>query len=190
MPNPRVWLDTGCGTGTLVKIALTSFPETRFILADPSLDMLKEAKKKLSGITDRRVTFLETAPTQDLSAEKTGNLDVVTAIQSHHYLSKDNRVKATKVCYDILKPGGVYVTFENTRPMTETGIEIGKRIWKDHQLKNGRSPKAVESHLKRFDAVFFPITVEEHISLLKKTGFRTTELLWYSRMQAGLYGIK
>jgi tRNA (cmo5U34)-methyltransferase len=79
--------------------------------------------------------------------------------------------------------------FESTRPATEAGITIGKRSWKDHQLKSCRSAEAVESHLKRFDTIFFPITVEEHLSLLKKTGFRTAELLWYSRMQAGFYGI-
>jgi tRNA (cmo5U34)-methyltransferase len=173
----------------MVERALKSFPETIFILADPSSEMLKEAKKKLSGAPESRVTFLATV-TQDFSAEKIGSVDVVTAIQSHHYLQRDKRVKATKVCYDLLKPGGIYVTFENTRPATEAGIKIGKRSWKDHQIKSCRNIETVESHLKRFDTIFFPITVEEHLSLLKKTGFRTAELLWYSRMQAGFYGIK
>ncbi len=64
----------------MVERALKSFPETIFILADPSSEMLKDAKKKLSGAPERRVTFLETVPTQDFSAEKIGSVDVVTAI--------------------------------------------------------------------------------------------------------------
>jgi tRNA (cmo5U34)-methyltransferase len=38
--------------------------------------------------------------------------------------------------------------------------------------------------------MFFPITVEEHLSLLKKMGFNAVELLWYSYMQAGFYCVK
>ena len=52
------------------------------------------------------------------------------------------------------------MTFESTRPVTEAGIKIGKRSWKDHQLKSCRSAEAVESHHTRFDTIFFPITVE------------------------------
>jgi tRNA (cmo5U34)-methyltransferase len=47
--TPKTWLDTGCGTGTLVQKALEQFPETHFLLADPSPLMLQEAKQKLQG---------------------------------------------------------------------------------------------------------------------------------------------
>lgn len=190
LPEPGAWLDTGCGTGTLVERALKCFPTARFILVDPSVEMLEKARKKLSG--SERVTFLKPAATQDLSSESIGrgSFDVITAIQSHHYLSKEERASATRVCYDLLKEGGIYVTFENVRPLTETGIEIGKRSWMRHQLDSGREPQTVEGHLERFDRVFFPLTAEEHISLLRGAGFGAVELLWYSCMQAGFYCVK
>lgn len=53
--SPGVWLDTGCGTGTLVIKALDQFKDTSFILADPSGDMLSIAKTKLAG--NDRVKF-------------------------------------------------------------------------------------------------------------------------------------
>ncbi|MFH0897574.1 MAG: class I SAM-dependent methyltransferase, partial [Candidatus Bathyarchaeota archaeon] len=37
---PYRWLDTGCGTGTFVEKALIAFPNTHFILADPTEKML------------------------------------------------------------------------------------------------------------------------------------------------------
>ena len=55
----------------------------------------------------------------------------ITAIQCHHYLSREGRAKASKVCYDLLSEGGVYITFENTRPLTDEGIAIGKRYWRN-----------------------------------------------------------
>jgi len=186
--NPKIWLDTGCGTGTFIEMALRRFPDTRFILADPSVDMLAEAKKKLSK--EDRVKFLEPTSTQDLPAKDIGSFDVVTAIQSHHYLSKDDRIKATKVCYDLLNDNGVYVTFENIRPLTERGTKIGKRNWKRFQLSRGRDLETVENHLKRFDTMFFPLTVEQHLSILREAGFKAVELLWYSYLQAGFYCIK
>jgi len=186
--KPAIWLDTGCGTGTLVERALKHFPETKFVLADPSAEMLEKTRKKLSG--SDRVTFLKPNSTKDLSTKIIEKPDVITAIQSHHYLSKGDRIKVTKVCYDLMNEGGTYVTFENIRPMTELGVEIGKRNWKSFQLSEGRDQETVEDHIKRFDTMFFPITVEEHVSLLRGIGFNAVELLWYSCMQAGFYCVK
>jgi tRNA (cmo5U34)-methyltransferase len=186
--KPAIWLDTGCGTGTLVESALKHFPETKFVLADPSAEMLEKTRKKLSG--SDRVTFLKPNSTKDLSTKIIEKPDVITAIQSHHYLSKGDRIKVTKVCYDLMNEGGTYVTFENIRPMTELGVEIGKRNWKSFQLSEGRDQETVEDHIKRFDTMFFPITVEEHVSLLREIGFSAVELLWYSCMQAGFYCVK
>ena len=39
-PGASCWLDTGCGTGYLVELALPLFPQTQFLLADPSAAML------------------------------------------------------------------------------------------------------------------------------------------------------
>jgi tRNA (cmo5U34)-methyltransferase len=186
--KPAIWLDTGCGTGTFVERALKHFPDTKFVLGDPSVEMLEGARKKLSG--SDRVTFLKPNSTQDLSMEIIGRPDVITAIQSHHYLSKEDRTRVTKLCYGLLNQGGIYVTFENVRSMTEIGVEIGKRNWKSFQLSKGRDRETVENHIKRFDTMFFPITVEEHLSLLREMGFTAVELLWFSCMQAGFYCIK
>jgi len=39
--EPALWLDTGCGTANLVSRVAKVFPRTRFILADPSAEMLQ-----------------------------------------------------------------------------------------------------------------------------------------------------
>lgn len=188
--KPKTWLDTGCGTGSLVKKAIKEFPFTKFILCDPSAEMLSQAHKKLKNQSPERLLFLKPLPTQDFPPGLCARPDVITAIQSHHYLSLDERRKATHACYNLLKKGGVYVTFENIRPTAEKGIEIGIEHWKNFQLQQGRDPKTVKSHLDRFDQEFFPITVEDHLTLLRDTGFKVVEILWYSYIQAGFYAIK
>jgi tRNA (cmo5U34)-methyltransferase len=188
--KPEIWLDTGCGTGSLIQKAAEVFPRTSFILADPSGEMIDEARKKLSDYPESRITFLDPTPTQDLIRRNVGKPDVITAIQSHHYLSREDRKRATKTCHKLLKQNGLYVTFENIRPFSKRGAEIGLEYWGNYQRSMGRDAETVEKHMSRFDVEYFPITVEEHISLYGKCGFKTVELLWYSYMQAGFYCIK
>lgn len=190
VPAPETWLDTGCGTGSLVQFAISAFPATTFYLADPSPEMLAEAKKKLLPRYESRVRFLEAAPTQNLIGSVIPPLDVVTAIQAHHYLDESGREKATRNVLRLLKPGGLYVTFENIRPATEQGIAIGKSNWGNFQRAGGKSPEAVAKHLERFGVEYLPITVEAHLRLLREAGFKTVEILWLSYMQAGFYGAK
>ena len=188
--NPKVWMDSGCGTGSLVSKAIKEFPDTKFLLVDPSEGMLDQARDKLSSYRDERLEFLGAFATQELSQKLKEKPDVITAIQCHHYLSREDRNKATSVCYDLLKEGGIYITFENIKPLTEDGFVLGKRYWSNFQLSHGRNEDEIQKLLERFNTDIFPITVDEHLKLLKETGFKTVELFWYSYMQAGFYGIK
>jgi tRNA (cmo5U34)-methyltransferase len=188
--TPEVWLDTGCGTGSLVTRAIQQFPETRFLLLDPSEGMLEQSREKLSSCFPERQVFLRASPTQEFSQTLDEEPDVITAIQCHHYLDSRNRAKAVRVCYELLKENGIFITFENIRPLTEEGINTGKRYWGNFQSERGRSEEEIGTHLQRFGTEYFPITVEEHLKLLRETGFGTVELFWYSYMQAGFYCIK
>ena len=185
---PQLWLDTGCGTGAMVKLALSQMPGTEFVLADPSDSMLEVARESLRG--EGRVHILGPLRTQDLRGRVDREPEVITAIQCHHYLSRAEREEAVRTCYDLLSPGGAFITFENVRPLTAAGTAIGKRGWHRFLVSNGRTPQEAEDHLDRFDKEYFPITVEDHLDLLRRVGFGTVELFRYSRMQVGLYGMK
>ena len=134
--RPDNWLDTGCGTGNLVEKALQKFKNTVFILADPSADMLNKAKEKLednknvefiepapsqdislsnqpSKIGDFRglqnLRFRGSGNKVSFNAKNSTNfraVDVITSIQSHHYLNENERYKAVKSCYNNLNENG------------------------------------------------------------------------------------
>jgi tRNA (cmo5U34)-methyltransferase len=188
--EPKTWLDTGCGTGTLVEKAVKIFPDTKFILCDPSGGMLNEAQKKLSATSPEKLLFLKPLATQKFPPGLCANPDVITAIQSHHYLSTEEREEAVQACNSLLKDNGIFITFENILPLTDEGVEIGKTYWMNYQLSKGRDSETIKAHLERFDQDYFPITVIDHLKLLRKTGFRMVELFWFSYMQAGFYCIK
>jgi tRNA (cmo5U34)-methyltransferase len=119
-----------------------------------------------------------------------GNPDVITAMMCHHYAQPEERRRMIKACYDLLTAGGVYVAFENIRPDSEEATRIGLQRWRRFQQMQGRDDTTVEQHLARFDIEYFPITVREHLQLLRDCGFRTAQLLWYSHVQVGVYAIK
>ena len=190
LPGVSVWLDTGCGTGYLPEQALPLLPKVRFLLADPSQAMLDQARGRLARFPPAAVHVLGAVATEALAGVVPEAPQVISAIQCHHYGGEEARRLATAVCYRLLEPGGLYVTFENIRPDTTRGVDISLDRWCRFQREAGRTPRAVEEHRSRFGRSYFPITVAEHLQLLRATGFTVVEILWLSRMQAGFYAIK
>ena len=184
MPNPSLWLDTGCGTGNLAAKAAERFAGVKFILSDPSAAMLDIAREKLQGVAAQYIQ----SGSETLSLATP--VDVVTAIMSHHYLTAEQRWQATENCFAALKPGGVYVTFETIQPCSDAATAIGLRRWRQHQLAGGKSAEEVEKHISRYGVELLPITIEEHLRLLRQVGFPVVEILWASGLQTGFYAIK
>jgi tRNA (cmo5U34)-methyltransferase len=189
-PDVKRWLDTGCGTGSLITRVFPVFEGTKYFLADPSEQMLDKAQQSLSSIPSDHLEIVGSIGTENLPENFANSLQVVTAILAHHYFQRKGREIATKKCYQLLETGGVYITFENIYPSTEEAKEIGLRRWKQFQMSKGKSEAQANSHISRFNKSFFPVTVDEHLKILKDSGFRMAELFWYSNMQAGFYAIK
>lgn len=178
------WLDTGCGTGTLIQRVREDFPNASFTLCDPSEKMLIEAKEKLQ---DENIIF-NNAASHELQYDS--EFDVLTAIQCHHYYSIPERKEATKHCYNALKESGIYITFENIRMSTDASDEIALDRWVKFLRDHGNSEEDVQMQLDRRGVETHPITIEQHLELLKKCGFTSVNLLWASYLQAGFWAIK
>ncbi len=178
------WLDTGCGTGTLARMVFEDREDARFTLCDPSENMLAGAKEKLQ---DRDIRYL-CASSQELAFES--GFDVVTAVQSHHYLQPDERKIAVEKCYKALRPGGVFITFENIRMSTDESDAVMLNRWAKFLADHRNSAEEVQMQLDRRGVETFPITIEQHIRLLRECGFRSSDLLWTSYLQAGLWAVK
>ncbi len=189
IPFPKKWLDTGCGTGSLVERAIKQFPDSQFILSDPSKNMLELAQSRLAKHTNN-ITFLDPYGTEDIDKANLNNIDIITAIQCHCYLDKDARIKAINNCYNALCDGGILIYFENIDTHDDISRKIALNRWGQFQLTNGRSFQDVTEHKERFGTAYFPISIEDHFSLLKNSGFEAFDLLWYSHMQAGFFAIK
>ncbi len=187
-PDVRKWLDTGCGTGYLIEKAITELGGCKFVLTDPSAEMLAEAGKRLKSY--KNIEYMEPVKTEEINISDPKGYDVITAIQVHHYLNEEDRKKATLNCYKLLKDNGIYVVFENIRSENDGALDFQLDRWMNFQLREGKSKKGVSDHRKRFGVKYFPIKVSEHLKLLNTVGFRIVEILWLSYLQAGFFCIK
>ena len=161
------------------------------MLTDPSEGMLTEAKKRLDGVPPGRTTFLPAMGSEDLKLFGADAApEVVSAVLCHHYLSREARKRAVRACRDILGRGGLFVVFENIDFGSVDINEIALTRWGRHQANSGRPAEEIEAHRSRFHTAYFPITVDEHLCLLREMGFRRVSVFWLSYMQAGFYGIK
>ena len=94
-PDVKQWLDTGCGTGNLVEIALQFFPDTAFVLADPTELMLKAAEDRFKAFPEK-TSVPPPTPSEGLLAYKNVlKPQVITAILCHHYFNREQRRTAT-----------------------------------------------------------------------------------------------
>ena len=177
-------LDTGCGTGIFALKAFEHLNISELVLCDPSEEMIAEAKKKFDN---HSCEFIRIG-SENLYFEN--RFDVVTAIQSHHYFDKLTREKAVFNCFNALKSGGIFVYFENTAPFSELGKDLMLKRLETFGFREGRTFEDVKHHSERYNKEFFPLTISEHLNLLRKMNFKTSELFWHSYMQSGFYAIK
>lgn len=178
------WLDLGCGTGTLAQKACSLINEISFVMLDPSAQMLEVAKTNNPGLEAEYLC----APSEAI--DFTEEFQVVTAIQSHHYMTEEARKHTTQKVFNALKPGGMYITFENVVPEMPELRQLELQRWGSYQRGNGRTEEQIKAHQSRCGVEYLPITVPKHIRLMKEAGFRAVHVFWISYMQAGIYGIK
>ncbi len=178
------WLDIGCGTGRMGSAAFEDTELERFVFCDSSEEMIEIARKRFS----RPNAEFSVCDVRDMAYANEFN--VITAIQVFHYLRINERRAALKKCYEALEENGVFISFENFAPFTETGKAIYLEKWKRYQISQGKSVEESRKHIDRYGKDYFPLTLEENLKLMRDCGFKAVEILWLSNMQAGFWGMK
>ncbi len=180
VPRPRRWLDTGAGPGELVRRAHHALPSTAFFVADPAPAMLDLARQKNPDLDATHFLAVGSAELPDLAP-----LDVITAVQSHHYGDRGARTAAVARCFSLLASPGVLVVFENVRAESDVAHRMQRNRWAAWQVRQGRDESIVVKHIAREGVAFQPIAPSEHLELFRRVGFDGSELVFRNYAQAG-----
>ena len=177
VPDPKRWLDIGCGCGGSVRRSLESFPNCRFTLVDPMPENIEEVKHTTDGKCDYIV-----ASSHDLDIPD-GTFDVITAILSHHYYSDLSlKEKAVSNCRRMLKNGGVFLYVEHTIYDDQSAKDAE---WRSYMENKGLEETSIQEMFDRRNKVYFPLGKKDHIDMLKRVGFKDIEVFWRSCSDIG-----
>lgn len=182
--NAVRWLDIGCGTGKMGSVAFENVEIEKFVFCDSSDEMIRIAKERFK----RHNAEFSVCDVQQL--DYVNEFDVITAIQVNHYLHIDERRIALQKCYEALKDKGLFISFENFAPFTDLGKSVYLEKWKRYQMEQGKSLQECNKHIERYGKEYFPISLSEHMELMRDCGFGIVEVLWLSNMQTGFWGMK
>ncbi len=127
------WLDIGCGTGKMAKVAFEQCNVEKMICIDHSSAMLEAARQKISS---SYVEFLK-LPIEEINYNS--QFDVITSILVNHYMTYKERMIAVRNCYHALKEEGTFITFENFAPCDEAMKNLYLKRWKKYQYSKGKS---------------------------------------------------
>ena len=180
VPDLRIWLDTGCGTGGLIRSNISRFPKAQFVLADPSSDNIATAKQLMNG--EQRCLYV-TVPTDRLNFGDS-TLDVITAMFCHHYYEDiEDKKKALTNCSRMLKKGGLFITSEHVRHEDQVSAD---KEWISFMTGAGLPEEFALEMTSRRDREYFPLTESGHMELLKECGFSDIEVFWSTCSDIGI----
>ena len=175
--NPRAssLLDIGCGAGNYTLKMLQKIPDMNCTLVDLSMPMLQRAKERVSAATTGNIEVLQENILEAVLPDNSYDIILAAAVL-HHLRGDEEWEKVFTSIYKSLKPGGSFWVSDMVSHEPESLNELFKRRYADYLDSLGGE----EFRLKVFDYIEVedtPRSICYQIELMKKVGFRYTEVL-------------
>lgn len=178
-------LDLGAGTGRLTRLVLERFSNCTMILSDVSEPLLAEAERSLSAYSNR----ISVKP-GDLFGDLTFPEEKIDCVISAYAICHGRSEADYRGLYgrinEWIRPGGCFVCLDHVYGATHELTMLGIEDWAC-TLEQNFPGGDVERIIKHSITEDFPLSVPDHLRLLKDVGFRETDLLWKEGVFA-LYG--
>lgn len=187
-PQAKELLDIGCGAGNYTLKMLSKVPGLNCTLNDLSMPMLQKAKERVSEETNGTITIVQDDMRNlDLPDE---HYDIVLAAATLHHLRDDADWELVfgKI-YKALKPGGsIWISDLITHDSAPINL-----LFEDKYGEYIESLGGPEYRQKVFDYIAYedtPRSLNYQLELLKRVGFRSTEILHKNSCFAAFGAIK
>lgn len=184
-PDAKNLLDVGCGAGNYTLKMLAKIPNLNCTLLDLSKPMLEKAFERVSQETHSTVEMVQ-GDVREANLPQ-NHFDIILAGAVLHHLREDKDWETTfKKLYLLLKPGGCLMISDLITQETDSVSEYTWERYGDYlESINGK-----EFRKKVFDYVVkedTPRSMTYQLDLMKKSGFKTTEIL-HKNMCFGAFG--
>jgi tRNA (cmo5U34)-methyltransferase len=185
IPNAKNLLDIGCGAGNYSLKMLTKIANLNCTLVDLSKPMLDKAKERVSAKTNNKVETIQGDIREVELKEK--SFDIILAGAVLHHLRDDNDWETTfNKLYNLLKPGGCLMISDLITQETKTVNEYTWERYGDYlESIDGKEYRSkVLDYVEKEDS---PRSMTYQLELMRKVGFKKTEIL-HKNMCFGAFG--
>ncbi len=184
------FVDLGAGTGAAARVVLDYFPGARAILADYSLQMMKQGRRELSAFGDR-YTYVEfDLARSPWPAEIPSQVDAVISSLCVHHLPDERKGElfAAEILEHLL-PGGWYINYD----LVTTEDAVVEAAWlragdrRDSEAAAKREDRTPEEQSRHENHVRYMIPLAPQLDLLEKVGFEGVDIYW-KQLDHVIYG--
>jgi len=188
VPANELIYDLGCSTGTTIVLIQKKFPEKNFniIGCDNSKEMLKKCRSKLKKDNIEKVK-LKYCDIENIILNKCNAVLLNYTLQ---FIPIKKRLKLLKNIYKSLNKNGVIFISEKIKS-DQTDIDrLQVDLYHQFKKRNGYSNLEISQKREALENILTPITFNNQLELLKKSGFKKVDLIfkWYNF--ASFIGIK
>jgi tRNA (cmo5U34)-methyltransferase len=188
VPAAENLLDIGCGAGNYTLKMLSKIKTLKCTLLDLSRPMLDRALERVSAETSKPVEIIQ-GDIRETNL-KESHFDIILAGAVLHHLRDDADWEITfKKLFRILRPGGCLMISDLVRQDTEVLNSYYWELYGDYLAHQGGAEyrAKVLEYVAKEDS---PRSLNYQLDLMKKTGFRNTEILHKNICFAAYAGIK
>lgn len=187
-PSARSVLDIGCGAGNYTLKMLQKIPDLDCTLLDLSMPMLERAKERVSLATKGRVEILQQDILTAEFAEESFDIILAAAVL-HHLRKNEDWEQVFRKLYRALKPGG---SFWISDLIVHDAVHLNQLFSERYaayleELGGAVYRQKVFDYIEKEDT---PRSINFQLDLMKKAGFRDTEVLHKNGLFAAFGGIK
>jgi tRNA (cmo5U34)-methyltransferase len=184
-PKAQYLLDIGCGAGNYSLKMLTKIADLNCTLVDLSKPMLEKAKERVTAKTNNKVKTIQ-GDIREVNL-KDNSFDIILAGAVLHHLRDDNDWETTfDKLFRLLKPGGCLMISDLITQETSSVNEYTWERYGDYlESVDGKEyRKKVLEYVEKEDS---PRSMTYQLELMKKIGFKKTEIL-HKNMCFGAFG--
>ncbi len=170
-PNGRIY-DLGCSTGNML-LALRDKVKGELIGLDTSEAMIANARLKAKAY-GADISFVQGDCMQSVFLDSSAFIANYTL----QFIRPIHRLELITRIYNALEKGGVLLLSEK---MTSTDSSLDKQMieyYHHYKSQNGYTKSEIATKREALENVLVPYSLEENITLLRKGGFQSIEVLF------------
>ncbi|MGD9160030.1 MAG: class I SAM-dependent methyltransferase [Desulfobacteraceae bacterium] len=171
-------LDLGCGDGFFAEEFLKEFTPAGFTLSDGSGDMLTAARKRLKE--QANVEYIQASFQNIIESDiLSGDFDFIYSSFAIHHLPLSDKKRLYSKIYKILNPRGCFVHNDVIEPFSDRVENWYLMLWREwiDQFPDKNASYGMEVIPEKYKESpdDFPDSLETHLDILKKTGFKDVD---------------